>query len=103
MTEEVYAEDILGKEAVFVASGILTGWAGTSHVTRNLELNERCIIKIVGGVLLFIGGGMIPYPLLNTFVKYAGVGMVASLINDFILHKEIKTKDYLKELRASIN
>ena len=91
-------KDFFAKESVATAGGMTAGWIGASYATgvmknyikpetKEMELAMGGVVKILVGALLWSVSGMIRgHPLASMFVKYAGIGSMASVLYDVVAY-----------------
>ena len=91
-------KDYFAKESIATAGGMTVGWIGASYATgvmknyikpgtKEMELAMGGVVKILVGALLWsVSGMLVKHPLAAMFVKFAGVGSMASVLYDVVAY-----------------
>ena len=91
-------KDFFAKESLATAGGMTAGWIGASYATgvmksyvkpetKEMELAMGGVVKVLVGALLWSVSGMIKgHPLASMFVKYMGIGSMASVLYDVVAY-----------------
>ena len=91
-------KNFFAKESVATAGGMTVGWISASYATgvmknyikpgtKEMELAMGGVVKILVGALLWsVSGMLVKHPLVAMFVKYAGIGSMASVLYDVVAY-----------------
>ena len=91
-------KDFFAKESLATAGGMTVGWIGASYATgimkdyvkpgtKEMELAMGGVVKVLVGALLWSVSGMIKgHPLASMFVKFMGIGSMASVLYDVVAY-----------------
>jgi len=92
-------KDFFAKESLATAGGMTAGWIGASYATgvmknyvkpetKEMELAMGGVVKVLVGALLWSVSGMVKgHPLASMFVKYMGIGSMASVLYDVVAYQ----------------